>query len=129
MDYATSTGKTSHRGGGWWKTYGRNLGRKIHALDQGQLALLDGTLEVDVADLLAQVGLGADKANQAVLDRQQHVCALLDSLIHDAAGLDDEFLATVSLQDGLVKLHTLSGSERCEKRCQVGQRKSYARRA
>lgn len=50
------------------RTYGWDLLRDVDGLGDGQLALLDRTLEIDVLDLLAQAGLGADEANQAILD-------------------------------------------------------------
>lgn len=57
---------------------------------------LKRALEVHVADLFAQVCLGADEADEAVLDSQKNVSALLDGLLHGPAGLDKEFLATIN---------------------------------
>lgn len=50
------------------RTYRWDLLGDVDGLGNGQLALLDRTLEIDVFDLLAQAGLGADEADQAILD-------------------------------------------------------------
>lgn len=77
-------------------THRGNLVGELDGLGNGQYSLLDGALEVDVPNLLAQVRLRADKANQAVLDLQQDIGALLDILLDGTGGLDDELLATES---------------------------------
>ncbi len=71
-----------------------DLARQLDGLGDGQQALLDGALEVDVLDLLAQVRLRADKPDQAVLDLQVDVGALLDSFVDLADGLDNELMTT-----------------------------------
>ena len=78
------------------QTYRRNLGRNIDALLDLKDAGLNGTLEVDVVDLFAQVCLGADETDETVLDSQENIRALLNLLPDSTLGLDDEFLATAS---------------------------------
>lgn len=77
-------------------THRRDLGGKLNGLGDAQDAFFNGTLEVDILNLLAEVRLRADKADEAVLDLQQHVGALLDGLLDGARSLDDELLATVT---------------------------------
>lgn len=74
---------------------GGDLVRKLDGLSDGENTLLDGALEVNVLDLLTQVRLGADKANEAVLDLEENVCALLNVLLDGAGSLDDELLASL----------------------------------
>jgi len=74
---------------------GRNLGRKLDRLSNAQGTLLDGALEVNVLDLFAQVRLGADKTNEAVLDLQQDVGALLDGLLDSSGSLNNKLLASL----------------------------------
>lgn len=57
-----------------------NLLGKLNGLGDGDVTLLNGALDVDVVNLLAEVGLGANKTDQAVLDLESDVGALLDSL-------------------------------------------------
>lgn len=74
--------------------YVGNLLGQVDTLGEGQGARLDGTLHINVLNLLAEVCLGADKADQAVLDLQRDICALLDRLGHDAGRGNYESLAT-----------------------------------
>lgn len=76
------------------QTHRGNLVGKLDRLGDAQDALLDRALEVDVLNLLAEVRLRADKANQAVLDLQEDVGALLDGLLDGTGSLDDELLTT-----------------------------------
>lgn len=78
------------------ETHRRNLIGQIHRLDNVKLALIDGAFEINILDLLAEVGLGVDKANQTVFDREVDVSALLNFLGDIAAGLDNKTLAAVS---------------------------------
>lgn len=77
------------------QSYGRNLLGEVNGLGDLNDTSLDGALEVDVADLLAEVGLGADQANEAILDGKEDVGVLFDSGLDLALGLDDELMATV----------------------------------
>jgi len=63
---------------------------QINRLGDGDLALLDRAIEVDVLHLLAEVGLRVDEADVAVLDLQQHVCAIYDVFFHCSGCFDDE---------------------------------------
>lgn len=72
---------------------GRDLLRQLDILGQGQLALLDRALEVNILDRVTQVGRLPDDGDQAVLDRQVHLCAVLDVRGDVAAGGDGEGLA------------------------------------
>lgn len=76
-------------------TNGRNLGGQLDSLGDLHLASLKRALEVNVTDLVAEVGLGRDKADQAVLDGQQDVCTLINRLLDHTLGLDDQLLATI----------------------------------
>lgn len=78
----------------WDMTYGRNLSRQADGLGDAQLALLYGAFQIDVADLLAEVRLGADETDEAVLDLKKDVCTLLDVFLDSAGSLDHEILAT-----------------------------------
>lgn len=83
-------------------TYRRDLSGQLDRLGELELTGLEGALEVDVANLLAQVGLCGDEADEAVLDDEQDVGALLDGLLDDALGLDDELLATICVSVSVV---------------------------
>lgn len=76
---------------------GRDLLRQLDVLGQGQLALLERALEVDVLDLAAEVGVLPDDGDQAVLDLQMHLGAVFDVFCEVAASDDAEGLAAVSL--------------------------------
>lgn len=75
-------------------SYVGDLLGQLNGLGDSKRAILDGTLHVDILDLLAQIGLGADKTDQAVLDLQRDVCALFDGLAQGAGCLDNEVLST-----------------------------------
>ena len=75
---------------------GRDLLGKLDVLGQGGLALLDRALEVDVLDLVAEVGVLLDDGDQAVLDLQVHLRAIFDVLRKVTAGHDAEDLTTVA---------------------------------
>lgn len=79
-------------------SYIRDLLRQLDGLGDGQSTVFDGALHVDVLDLLAQIGLCADKANQAVLDLECDIGAFLDGLAQGTGCLDNEVLATISSQ-------------------------------
>lgn len=76
-------------------THRRHLLGDLDGLRDGEDALLDGALEVDVADLLAEVRLGVDEADQAVLNNKVNVGALLDCLEDGARRADNEIGAPV----------------------------------
>jgi hypothetical protein len=81
---------------------GRDLLRQLDVLGQGQLALLDRALEVDVLDGVAQVGGLPDDGDQAVLDGQVHLGAVFDIRGDVTAGDDGEGLtAAIGGQWGL----------------------------
>jgi hypothetical protein len=63
----------------WW-----DLLWQLNLLRDGGPALLDRALEIDVLDLLAQVCLGRENLNRAVLDLQKNICALFDFLLECA---------------------------------------------
>jgi hypothetical protein len=77
------------------ETYGRNLAGELDGLAKHQVAGLDGALEVDILDLLAQVGGGAEQLDETVLDLELDVGALLDGLLHLPDSTDDKFRATI----------------------------------
>jgi hypothetical protein len=59
-------------------------------IEDGVLALLDGALEVNILDLLAQVGPRGDQADEAIFDLDIDVCALENRLLDRAGRLDEE---------------------------------------
>lgn len=67
-----------------------HLLRDLDLLGQRHVPLLERALEVDVADLLAQVGLLVDQPDQAVLDLEQDLGAVLDVLGEGPVGDDAE---------------------------------------
>ena len=71
-------------------THRRHLLGDLDGLRDGEDAFLDGALEVDVADLLAEVRLGVDEADQAVLNNKVDIGALLDRLEDGARRADNE---------------------------------------
>ena len=76
---------------------GRDLLRQLDVLGQGQLALLERALEVDILDLAAEVGGLPDDGDQAVLDLQVHLGAIFDIFREVTAGDDAEGLAAMCL--------------------------------
>jgi hypothetical protein len=70
--------------------YRRNLVGQVDRLEDGDLALLDGALEVNILDLLAQVGPRGDQADEAIFDLDIDVCALENRLLDRAGRLDEE---------------------------------------
>ena len=76
-------------------THRRHLLGNLDGLRDGEDAFLDGALEVDVADLLAEVRLGVDEADQAVLNNKVDIGALLDRLEDGARRADNEIGAPV----------------------------------
>lgn len=62
--------KVSHinRVGRGMIAYRGNLSRKVNTLGDLDYTSLNRTFEINIADLLAEVGLGANKTDQSVLD-------------------------------------------------------------
>jgi hypothetical protein len=77
--------------------YGRDLSRKVYGLGDLDFTSLDWTLQVDIANLLAKIGLGANKTNKAILDSQENIGVLLNLLFDHSLCLDQEFLATIKM--------------------------------
>lgn len=77
-------------------TYGRDLARKINGLGDLQISSLEGALEVNLANLLAEVGLCANETDETVLDGQENIGALLNSLLDCSLGVDNELVATMT---------------------------------
>lgn len=75
----------------------RDLLRELDVLGQGELALLERALEVDILDLAAEVGGLPDDGDQAVLDLQVHLGAIFDIFREVTAGDDAEGLAAMCL--------------------------------
>jgi hypothetical protein len=87
--HRTATQKCSYR----WDLLGQ-----VDGFRDGDLALLDGTLEIHVLDLVAQIGLRVNQADVAVPDVQLHICALRDRLLHEARGLNEERCAAAQVE-------------------------------
>jgi hypothetical protein len=75
------------------ETYRRYLSWEAENLLNVDISLLDRTLELNVCDLFAEVRPGADQLDEAVLDGEEDVSALLDVLRSFALGLDDEVMS------------------------------------
>jgi len=82
----------SVRGG---ETHRRDLIRQVDLFGDANLALLNGALELDVLDLLTQIGLGVDKTDIAVFNDEVHVGALLNRVLDGSGGFDRKSSSTV----------------------------------
>lgn len=80
---------------------------QIDRLHNRDFALLNGALEIDVLDLLAQVGRGRNQTDQAVLDLKVDVGTLGDGGGDGANSLDYE----LSAAERLARLHILFEAE------------------
>lgn len=84
------------------KTYRRNLLGKINVLGQVDGTLLQRALKVDILQVLAEVGLLVDDADQTVLDLKVNLGTLFNVLRQDTGCLDREGDAT-AMRDKLEK--------------------------
>lgn len=73
----------------------RDLVRKVHGLGDLEVASFDGAFKIDVSNLLAEIGLGADESDEAVFDRQKNIGALINLLLDASLGLDNELLSSL----------------------------------
>ena len=71
------------------KSYRWNLIGKLHSLGKVKYARLNGALEINLTNLLAEVDGLLDEPNQAVFDLQQDICALFNLFVYCANSLDD----------------------------------------
>lgn len=74
---------------------GRDLIGDIDSLLDAKRSLLNRAVQIGLLGLLAEVGLGVDKADQSVLDNQVDVSALLDGLKDGTGRADNQLAATV----------------------------------
>lgn len=81
---------------------GRDLLGQVDRLDDGDVALLDRALEVDVLDLLAQVRRRADQPDVPVLDLEVDVGAVDDGLLDLALGFDREGVASAGIVESVL---------------------------
>jgi hypothetical protein len=77
------------------RTNRRDLLGKFDSLRDDSVAGLNRALQVDLANLFAQISPGLDQSDETVLDNQVDICPLFDRLLDSSVCLDDEFLATV----------------------------------
>lgn len=75
-------------------TYRRDLLGQIDLCLQSHVTLLQRAVEVDVFNLLAEIGGLSDKGDQAILDLQEHGSTLLDLFVQGTRSLDDKGLTT-----------------------------------
>ena len=75
-------------------TYRRDLLGQIDLRLQNHVTLLQRAVEVDIFNLLAEVGGLSDKGDQAILDLQEHGSTLLDSFMQGTRSLDDKSFTT-----------------------------------
>lgn len=78
-------------------TYGWDFLGQVDLLDDGNPALFDGALEIDVLDLLAEIRLGIDQTDVSIFDLEIHICALLDLVLHRASCCDVKCCAPIQL--------------------------------
>lgn len=76
-------------------TYRWDLGGQVHALHNIAVARLERAFEIHVGNLLAEIGLGRQELNEAVLDADLDFSSLFDLLLDRAARRDEELLAAV----------------------------------
>lgn len=60
------------------------MSRKINLLLQDHVTFLQRALEIDVRDLVAEVGLLLEKSDQAIFDLQENNSSLVDCLTEGA---------------------------------------------
>lgn len=96
-------------------TYRRDLSRQVNGLDNIAVAWLERAFEIDIGNLLAEVGLGREQLNEAVLDADLDFSSLFDSLLDRAARCDEKLLAAVldCVSSGFVLLGSRLNRPRC----------------
>lgn len=67
---------------------------QIDLLGESKLSLSQGTVEVDILNLVAKIDFAVQNGDQAILDDQQYGSALLDILQQGPVGLDGKSAAT-----------------------------------
>jgi hypothetical protein len=83
--------------------------RQINLLSQGHLALLQGTFEVHIPELFAEIGGLLDQGDETVFNHKRDISALLHPFRQVATGIDRESLATVIKNQSIVLHPTLYG--------------------
>lgn len=73
----------------------RDLRRQIDILLEHGLALLERAVEIDVLDLVAEIGFLVDERDESVFDLEVHFCAVFDPLFEGAGCGDDEGFAAM----------------------------------
>jgi hypothetical protein len=71
----------------------RNMRRQINLLSQSHLAFLQGTLEVHILDLFAEIGGLLDQGNETIFNLKSDISAFLHPFLQVATGIDRESLA------------------------------------
>lgn len=84
---------------------------QINLLSQSHLAFLQGTLEVHILDLFAEIGVLLDQGDVTVFHLQSNPGPFLHPLLQVALGINSESLATVVKDQSLVLGPTLYGME------------------
>jgi hypothetical protein len=74
-------------------TYRRNMRRQINLLSQRHIAFLQGTLEIDILDLFAEIGGLLDQGDETVFNLQSDISAFLHPVLQVTLGIDSESLA------------------------------------
>jgi hypothetical protein len=77
------------------KTYRWDLPGQRNILGKSHLALIKRALKIRLSNGVATIGFLVDQSDQAILDLQMHLKALLDLVLESACGLDAEGLTTV----------------------------------
>jgi len=75
-------------------TYWRDFLRQVKLLRESHFALLERALQVDILDLVAEVRLLIDQADQAIPDLQENLGALVDGLAEGTRSVDGEGFTT-----------------------------------
>ena len=76
---------------------GWDLLGQLDSLGESHLALLQGTTEIDLVDLFAEIDFLVEDANEAVLDLDVYFGAFFDVLGECALSGDDEVVATMRM--------------------------------
>ena len=80
------------------ETYGRNLPRQRDLLCNRLLPFLDWAVEIYIWDLLTETGLRIDEFDQAVLDLEDDVRALINVFEEGTDCFDREILASTETE-------------------------------
>lgn len=85
--------------------------RQLNLLSQSHVAFLQGTLEVHILDLFAEIGVLLDQRDETVFHLQSDPSPFLHALLQVALGINSKSLATVVEDQSVVRGPTLYSKE------------------